>query len=117
MDGVAFQVFGCMASTTIYHILAELYQFTILDLLAFLSSWQVKVSDHVQIGDSWQVVDLVLLAELVKFGAKIDFYFNTVSLFAFDHEWFLCGLLVCYLLLDLLQICYQVADSVHRSVG
>jgi hypothetical protein len=88
-----------MVYSTIYRILAELYRFTILELLAYFGSWQVKVFDHVQIGDSWQVVNLVLLAELVKLGAQIDYYF-TVSLIAFDHEWFFCGILVCYLLLD-----------------
>ena len=36
---------------------------------------------------------------------------------SFDNEWFLSGLLVRDLLLNLLQICYKVADHVRRSVG
>ena len=108
LDVVAFQVFVYTVSTSFFTILAKLHRLTILDLLVFLSSRQIEILDHVHAGNSCEVVELVLLAELIKLSAQIYFFFNTVSAryFAFYNEWFLSCLLVSGLLLDLLQICY-----------
>ena len=75
LDVVAFQVFICTVLTSFFNILAKLHWLTFLDLLAFVTRWQIKVLDHMHGGNSCQIVELVLLAELIKFSAKIYFYF------------------------------------------
>ena len=94
--------------SSLFYILADLYWLTFLNLLALEIRWQIKVLDHVHVSNSCEVVELVLLAEIIKFSTQIYVYFNTVLAlwFAFDNEWFLSCLLVSDLLLDLLQICY-----------
>jgi hypothetical protein len=64
--------------------LVNLNWLTILDLLTFFSSRQIKVLDHVQFGNSCHVVKAVFSAELIKFGAQIDFNFWAISNFAID---------------------------------
>ncbi len=61
-DVFAFQIFVFTSFFTKFFILAELYWLSILDLLKFTISWQIKVLDHVQFGNSCHVVEAVLLA-------------------------------------------------------
>ena len=91
LNVVAFQVFVFTVMTSLFCILADLYWLTFLNLLALEIRWQIKVLDHVHVSNSCEVVELVLLAELIKFSTQIYVYFNTVlaMCFAFDNEWFL----------------------------
>ena len=62
MDAIAFQIFVLIVLRLLLSILVELYWLTTLDLLRLVSSWQIKVLDHVQLSNSCHVVIAVLLA-------------------------------------------------------